>query len=111
MATVTSLKPGTANMGGLEKHTLGKDAMKWIATAKVVLNGTQVDVPIPDGASHVLLECVKQMPDGPRYNIVFYQVPPGTQSYLEFGGGKVPIYPGRIYQLPPDARQLRLGMQ
>lgn len=101
----------TAMQGGLERHTKGKEAMRWIATAKIVLNGTQVDVPIPDGANHVLLEYVKPIPDGHRYNAVFYQAPPGTQGYLEFGRGKVPIYLGTIYQLPPDTRQIHLGVQ
>ena len=99
------------NVGGLEKEVNGKDSLKWIHTAKVVLNGTMVNIPIPDGSRYVLLEPVKPVLGGYRYNIVFFDGPADPNGYLEFGRGKVGIQPNRIYRLPPDVNVLHFGTE
>ena len=103
------LKP--QNAGGLEGRIDGKDALKWIHTAKVVLNGGLIEVPIPDGSRYVLIESIKPVPDGYRYNVVFFNGPADPNGYLEFGTGKVGIQPNKIYRLPPDVSVLHLGTE
>ena len=99
----------TKTAEGLTGKTSGSDALRWIHTAKVVLNRTQVDVPIPSEARYVLLESIKPHPDGHRYNVVFYTSSSGDFSYERFGsnGG---IIPGKIYELPHDTKKIHLGL-
>ena len=99
----------TQNAGGLEKGVNGKDALKWIHTAKVVLKGSMVDVPIPDDSMYVSIEPVKPVQGGYRYNVVFYNGPTDPNGYLEFGTGKIGIQPNRVYRIPPRVSVLHLG--
>jgi len=100
-----------ATQGGLEKGVNGRDSLKWIHTAKVVLNGSKIDISIPDSARYVLLETVKPVLSGYRYNVVFFDGPANPNGYLEFGKGKVGIQPNRIYRLPPDVNALHIGTE
>lgn len=104
------------NAGGLEKGVNSKDALKWInlATVPVVLNGQQVDIGKPDGANYFLLEYVKPVEGGDRYNAVFNQ---GSEEiatrngYSTFGAGEQRVQPNRWYKLPDYVRQIHLGQK
>ena len=101
---------------GLERSVQGKDALKWIETAKVVLNGARVDIPIPhaDDSRYVMFEYVKAVEDGVRYNIIFYEGSPRIaerNGYSTFGRGERGIQKNRIYMLPDDVKQIHLGTE
>ena len=106
----------TARQGGLERGVNGKDALKWIETAKVVLNGQIVDIPIPiasAGATRfVRIEPVNVTQEGYKYNIVYYEGQReliAKKGYTMLGEGRRGLQPNRIYALPDYVRQLHIG--
>ena len=104
------------NDGGLERSTEGKDSLKWIHTAKVVLNGKRVDIPVPDADSsrYVLFEYVKAVEGGVRYNVVFSEGSPEIaqrNGYSIFGREEIGLQKNRIYYLPDDVRQIHIGTE
>ena len=108
----------TARQGGLENGVNGRDALKWIhlATIPIVINGQQVSIEVPDGSNHFaryfLLEYVKPIEGGDRYNAIFNQGSPEIakiKGYSTFDRGERRVQSNRWYMLPDDIKQIHLG--
>lgn len=99
----------SANRTDLATKTHGSDSMKWMETAKVVLNGKQVDVSIPDGTSRYLkLQPLKPVEGGYSYKVVFLNGPAEQNGYRELPKTEDAILPGETYRIPDAVTKLHL---
>lgn len=99
----------SANRTDLTTKTNGSDSLKWMETAKVVLNGKQVDVPIPDGTNRYLkLQPGKPVKGGQIYKVVFLNGPAEQNGYRGLPKAEDTILPGEIYRIPDAVTKLHL---
>ena len=90
----------TARQGGLER----------IAKIPIVINGRQIDVPLPRGTNRYF----SLIPAGPthhghRYIVEVYRGPAEENGYMTFGREKQPVQLHETYRLADDVKKLHFG--
>lgn len=98
----------SANRTDLTAKTNESDSMKWMETAKVVLNGKQVDVQIPDGANILKLQRAKPTEGGYLFKVVFLNGPAEQNGYKGLPKAEGTILPDGYYRIPDGATNLHL---
>ena len=91
------IKPGS---GGLER----------IARIPIVINGNQVDIPLPkDKNRYFKLRPIAPTADGYSCIVVVYKGSAEQNGYKTIGREKQEIQPDEIYRLADEVTQLHLG--
>ncbi|MBI2650606.1 hypothetical protein HYX04_04795 [Candidatus Woesearchaeota archaeon] len=84
--------------------------MERITKTPIVINGKQVDVPLPQSTNRYFkLRTIGHTADGYSYVVVVYTGPAEQNGYKTLGREKQEIQPDEIYRLADDVTQLHLG--
>ncbi len=88
------------------------EGLEKIARISVVLNGTPIDVQVPDGPNRYFrLRLIGAVPSGHHYDLTIYRGPQEQNGYKTFGRETQQVGNGELYRIADGAKQLHFSKQ